>query len=62
VHAASSLHCHRWADYTMPPGATRRHRLAHPSRAARHHRIVRVSAIPFRLAEPSLPPGTLLAL
>jgi len=27
--ATSSLHRHRRADFTMPPGATRRHRLAH---------------------------------
>ena len=59
---ASSLHRHHRADFTMPPGATLRHRPAHPSRAAKHHRIVRVSAAPFRLAEPFLPLGALLAL
>jgi len=60
--ATSSLHRHHRADFTMPPSATCRHRLAHPSCAAMRHRIVRVSAAPFRLAEPSLPLGAMLAL
>jgi len=60
--AASSLHRHRPADFTMSSGATRCHRLAHPSRAAKHHCTFRVSAAQFRLAEPSLPPSALLAL
>jgi len=59
---ASSLHRHHRADFTMPLGATRRHRLAHPSRVARRHRIVRVFTTPFHLVEPSLPPAALLAL
>jgi len=56
--AESSLHRHRLADSVLPPGATRRHRLAHLPRAARRHRAIRVSTVPFRLARPSLPPGT----
>jgi len=43
----------------MPSGATHRHRLAHLPRAARRHRTIRVSAAPFRLAEPSLPLSTM---
>jgi len=58
----SSLHRHRRVDSALPPGASRCHRLVHPSRAARRHCTLRVSVAPFRLAEPSLPPGALLAL
>jgi len=32
----------------MPPGATRRHRLVHLPRPARHHRAIKVSTVPFR--------------
>jgi len=46
----------------MPPGATHRHRVALPPRAAKRHCAFKVSVAPFRLAEPSLPPGALLAL
>jgi len=56
--AKSSLHHHRLVDFVPPPGATRRHRLAHPSHAARHQSPSSPSAIPFCLAEPSLPPCT----
>jgi len=62
AYAASSLHRHRRADCTMLSGATHRHRVAHLPRAARRHRTIRVSTAPFCLAEPSLPPGTLLTL
>ena len=55
--AASSLHRHRWADSTRPPGATRRHRLVLPPRAARRHCTFGISVIPSRLAELPLPPG-----
>ena len=53
--AESSMHRHRLADSVPPPGATRRHYLAHLPCAARRHRAIRVSAVPFRLAGPSLP-------
>ena len=53
----SSMHRHRLADSVPPPGATRRHRLAHLPRVARRHRAIRVSTVPFRLAGPSLSPG-----
>jgi len=59
VPAESPLHRHRLANFALPSGATRRHRLAHPSRTAKRPLPSRPPTSLPRLAEPTLLLGAL---